>query len=281
MERACAHPLAPPPLRPPPRRAACRARFATRAAASSSSKAAPAAPPRASFVRPALRELVVVEGERDADAVRQAVTADVAVTHGTPPAADRTLPYAVPPRALAALLAAADKQRGVIIFADPDPGGRAMRAAMEALLSPRGDVAHAFLPQAQCRCRGGAREGAVGVQFARPAAVRAALASARRRDAARDEFTRDDLTAWGLAGVHGAPPPAGYAASGGVAARRDAVGAALGFGPCDGKVFLKYVNAYGFTRQQLQDAVAALDEAAAAAEAAEAAEAAGGGEDEA
>jgi ribonuclease M5 len=265
MERACARPLAPPPPRPPPppRRAACRARFATRAAAASPSSSKAQAP---AFARPALRELIVVEGKRDAEAVQQAVTADVAVTHGTPPSADRTLPYAVPPRALEALLAAADSAAGVIIFADPDPGGRAMRGAMDALLSPRvAAVAHAFLPQASCRCRSGPREGDVGVQFARPGAVRAALASPRRRDATRAEFTRDDLTAWGLAGVHGAPPPTGFAATGGVAARRDAVGAALGFGACDGKVFLKYANAYGFTRAEVLAAVAALDDAAAAA----------------
>ncbi len=248
----CAMKLGRLPLQPPPRQSV-RAAAARSAAARSGAAAA--------FTRPVLTEVVIVEGVRDAEAVQQAVTAAVAITHGTPPASDPTRPYAVPPVALAALLAAC-AQRSAIVLADPDPGGRAMRSAVEAMLTQRGcatAVLHAFVPAAAARCRGGPRVGAVGVQYARPGAVRAALAAARPAHTDRAEFTRDDLLAWGLAGTHGAPPPAGYEATGGVAARRDAVGAALGFGGCDAKRFLRCANAYGFTRAQLEDAVATLN----------------------
>jgi 5S rRNA maturation endonuclease (ribonuclease M5) len=214
----------------------------------------------APFTRPVLCELVVVEGPRDADAVRQAVTCDVAVTNGTPPRGERTRAYDMPPAALTAVLAAAGT-RGAIVLSDPDPGGRAMRAAMHALLAarPSGAISHAFLPRSCCECRSGSHAGDAGVQYARPGAVRAALAGARPRDEARNEFTRDDLLSWGLAGTHGEAPPARYVAMGGVAARRDAVASQLGFGPCEGRIFLKYANAYGFTRAEVEAAVAALD----------------------
>lgn len=193
--------------------------------------------------------LVVVEGPSDRAAVLAALpAAAVTTTNGTPPRVP-TQAYAVPPAALQRLVQLA-AGREVVCLADPDPGGRCMRGALHTLLGP--DLRHAFVPGAACS----GAAGEVGVEHARPAAILAALAAARRRDDSRAEFSRADLLAWGLAGTQGEPPPTGF--SQGVAARRDAVGCALGFGACDGRMFLKYANAYGFTRAEVEAAVATL-----------------------
>lgn len=216
----------------------------------------------AAVARPSLLPgtLVVVEGDRDAEVVRSAVDAEVAVTCGTPPKPGHAR-YTTPPRAVAALTAAAARASRVVVLADCDAGGRAMRSAVEALFLETGHghlpLAHAFLPGAESRCRSGPRLGAVGVQYARPGSVRAALATARTRDLQRAEFTRAHLLSWGLAGTHGEAPP-----TGGVAARRDAVASALGFGGCDGKTFLKYLNAFGWTHEEVQQIVQTLGPAA-------------------
>lgn len=230
-----------------------------------------------------LRSLVVVEGTSDVAALCRAVDCPVAVTNGTPPKAGSREVYRLPPNALLRDLA---RERDVIIFADPDSAGatgdgfariacasrcgvltgraslspgRAMRSAVAAVAQTRARVRHAFIGQHLCRCASGARLGDTGVQFANAAAICSALAAAREQDPARAEFTRADLEAWGLAGRLGEPPPAGFEASGGVSARRNAVAAALGIGPCDGKTFLKYANEFGFTRQEVTAAVEALD----------------------
>jgi hypothetical protein len=127
-----------------------------------------------------------------------------------------------------------------------------------AAVKPATPVLHAFVGQHLCRCARGSRAGATGVAYASAPAIRAALAAARAQEPSRREFTRSDLEAWGLAGRLGEQPPAGYEATGGVAQRRNDVAAALGIGPCDGKTFLKFVNEFGFSRSEVQAAVAAL-----------------------
>lgn len=205
-----------------------------------------------------LSELVVVEGTTDEAAVHRAVDCAVAVTNGTPPKAGSRDAYTLLPGAMRDLAAAA-RTRQVIVFADPDSAGRAMRSSVTAVAQKLTRVRHAFIGHHLCRCKSGRRAGDTGVQFAEAAAICTSLAAAREQDPARQEFTRDDLTAWGLTGRVGEPPPAGYEATGGVAERRNRVAAALGIGPCDGKTFLKYANEFGFTRDEVTAAVEALE----------------------
>ena len=127
-----------------------------------------------------------------------------------------------------------------------------MRSAVEVLL--RVPTSHAFVPAGDCE-----RAAGVGVEWAGPEAVRRALAGARPRDPARRVFSLEELVGWGLAGVHGeaAPPPrAGL----GVAARREALGRALGFGGCDARQLLRQLNVYGFSRDEVLSALGKLEE---------------------
>ena len=199
---------------------------------------------------------MVVEGVNDKAAVLAAVSCAVVVTNGTPPKPGRDAPYKLRSAVLRNLAAC---EQEVIIFSDPDSAGRAMRSAVAAVVKPATPVRHAFVGQHLCRCAHGSRAGVTGVEYAAAPAIVAALAAARPHEPARQEFTRSDLEAWGLAGRLGEQPPAGYEATGGVAQRRNDVAAALGIGPCDGKTFLKYANEYGFARSEVEAAVAALE----------------------
>lgn len=160
------------------------------------------------------------------------------------------------------------------------------------------DIRHAFVSASQCTqsfASGGRRRSDTGVSRAAPAALRAALHAAvvERKDrrgggggggeaggqsatgaddssaaaadtgASREEeppLTAAELQSLGLAGAHGASPPACDAWGGaGVGARRSRVGALLGFGACDGTAFLKAFNAYGFGRAALHAAIREME----------------------
>ena len=118
-----------------------------------------------------------------------------------------------------------------------------MRAAVDALLRADGlDCAHAFMPARLCE-----RAGAVGVEYAGPDAVREALAGARPRRANSGHCTLELLLALRLAGQHGEAPDRAT----GVGSRRNALGAALGIGGCDGRTLLRHLNDFGYTAERL------------------------------
>ena len=91
----------------------------------------------------------------------------------------------------------------------------------------------------------------VGVEHASPAALQAAVASARPSQPQRKEFSREDLERAGLTCDFDQPPLAGAGAK----AKREVVCDALGIGRCDGKQLLKQLNVYGFTRQEFEAAL--------------------------
>jgi ribonuclease M5 len=107
-----------------------------------------------------IREIVVVEGWHDKQAVDRALEADVWVLGGDR-VARRTL----------AELRRASQHRGVILLTDPDgPGERIRRRVAEAVPGCK----HAHLPRSKAFGRG-----RVGVEHADPAAIRDAVLAAR------------------------------------------------------------------------------------------------------
>lgn len=175
-----------------------------------------------------LQEVIVVEGKNDAQAVKRAVEAQVLVTQG----------WQLSPNTLANLRGAYER-RGLIILTDPDGPGERIRARLAALFPQAG---HAYIPKEAAR-----GEGDVGVENASPASIRTALARARHyQEGAGPAFTMEDLFRWGLNGASQA------------AARRAALGAALGLGYGSAKHLLTWLNAYGLSRAEVEEAVAEL-----------------------
>lgn len=171
------------------------------------------------------REVIVVEGKSDMARVSQAVDADMIATEG----------FVLRPAVLSAIKNAYEK-RGIIILTDPDGPGERIRARLAALF-PR--ALHAFVPKEEART-----ETDVGIEDASPEAIRRALEKVRpctMEDTAR--FSMADLFRAGLSGRADS------------AARRDAVGAALGIGYGNSKTFLKRLNRFGVTREEWERAI--------------------------
>lgn len=199
-----------------------------------------------------IREIIVVEGLHDKQAVNRAVAADVWVVGG-----DRIA------RLMFAELRRAGAVRGIIVLTDPDgPGERIRRRIAEVVPNCQ----HAFLPREEARSPDGER---LGVEFASPDSIVRALANARQDStlteigpememlkgehpqtqqgpmdlAGRQPFSVADLQLLGLSNH----PQA--------ARRRTKLGEALGVGYGNVKSFLQKLNALGVTREEWQRAI--------------------------
>lgn len=115
---------------------------------------------RSNIQKPVIKEVVVVEGIQDKQAVDRAVIADCIMTRG---AALDELTMKMIERAAAT--------RGVIIFTDPDYVGEDLRKKIARRIN---NSKHAFLTQKQ------ARKGTdIGIENAKPSAIISALSAAR------------------------------------------------------------------------------------------------------
>ncbi len=176
-----------------------------------------------------VKELVIVEGKGDVAAVKQAVEAEVLEVHGFGVNA---------PSIKEAILYAAERV-GIIILTDPDHGGRQIRRVIKGLV-----------PHAKCAYisrEEGTKEGDIGVENASPEGIRRALQKARvQLTEEREEFSREDMVRYGLAG--------------GKASRkhREALGQTLRIGYANAKQFRQRLNHYGICREELEKALEGL-----------------------
>ena len=149
-----------------------------------------------------IKEVIVVEGRYDKNALSQVVEATVVTLGGFAVFNDR--------EKLAFLRRLAEKQ-GLIILTDSDGAGFVLRNYLRGAL-PRDRVKQAYIPDIkgkERRKRKGGKEGKLGVEGMRPEVLLEAL---RRTGAtfedepaaeARDALTKADLFALGLSGGEG------------------------------------------------------------------------------
>lgn len=174
-----------------------------------------------------IKEVIVVEGRDDIDAVQKAVDADIIATHGYGISAD-TL----------ARIETAYRTRGIIILTDPDHAGTRIR---QRLTERFPDALQAYISRGEALDKS---ETDIGVENARPDVIARAIAAAGRTlTEARAEYTDADMTYYGLAGGDGARE------------LRDALGRKLGIGYGNAKAFLKRLNGYGIERADLEAAL--------------------------
>lgn len=146
-----------------------------------------------------VKEVIVVEGRYDQNALRQVVDATVLCTDG----------FAIfREKEKQGLLRRLAEQRGIIVLTDPDGAGGVIRGFLCGIVDPR-YVKHAYVPDIpgkEKRKSSPSREGKLGVEGMRPAVLLRALelagatfdgAAAPHRD---QEITRADLYRWGLSG---------------------------------------------------------------------------------
>ncbi len=177
-----------------------------------------------------IKELIVVEGKNDAQAVRRALgPVDVMWTEGYGLTKDK-LDY----------IAAMAQRQGVIVLTDPDTVGEQIR---ERICRRAPEAKHVYLTQAVARLNGD-----IGVENALPEEIRKAFAQVRQAGPGNEMvsgalFSMLDLLASGLAGKPDA------------AASRARVGRSLGIGEANAKQFLHRLNRFGVARAEFWRAV--------------------------
>ena len=166
-----------------------------------------------------IKEVIVVEGRDDTAAVKRALDCETIETHGFGISAPSWR-----------LIGKAYKEKGIIIFTDPDHAGEEIRRKLTERFP---DAKQAYLPR-----REATKAGDIGIENAEPAAIIEALEKAHfTLTEKRVEFTMEDMTRYGLTGTSEA------------AARREALGRLLGIGYGNTGSFLKKLNKYNISRE--------------------------------
>ncbi len=176
-----------------------------------------------------IKEVIVVEGRDDIDAVQKAVDADLIATHG----------YGIRQETLDRIRHAYET-RGIIILTDPDHAGDRIRRRLTALFPEAGQ---AYLSRNEAMSGDD-----IGVENASPEVIAKAIEAAGRSVICiEEEYTPSDLMDYGL--------------SGGPNSRqlRDLLGRRLGIGYGSAASFLKRLNGYGISRKDLEEALIAIE----------------------
>lgn len=150
-------------------------------------------------MKPRIREVIIVEGRYDKNALSQVVDAVILTTEGFGVFHDKEkLSYF---RRLA-------EQRGVILLTDPDGAGFVIRNHLKGALPPE-RVKQAYVPDVpgkERRKKKGGKEGKLGVEGMSPEVLLAALKNAgatiEGESTARenDQITKQDFVEFGLSG---------------------------------------------------------------------------------
>ena len=183
------------------------------------------------FEKLKVREVIVVEGRDDTNAVLRAVDGLTIETHGVGIKKETW-----------DLLEKAYKEKGLIILTDPDYSGEEIRRKLTARFP---ESRQAFLTRSEAE-----KKGDIGIENAEPADIAEAIRKAHYTASAETaEFTEDDLFEAGLTGRKDSVQ------------RRQLVGAALGIGYGNARGFLKKLNSFGVSREDFEKSVRALEEA--------------------
>lgn len=172
-----------------------------------------------------IKEIIVVEGRDDTDAIKKSVDAVTIETHG----------YGIT-KSTWDLIAKAYNEKGIIVFTDPDHAGEQIR---RRIMEKFPDAKQAFLDR-----KSATKSGDIGIENASPESIRQALEKAHCDIEERTElFTIDDMLAAGLTGQPDS------------SARRQQLGKILGIGYGNGKIFLQRLNKFGISRQEFDNAL--------------------------
>lgn len=178
-----------------------------------------------------IKEVIVVEGRADTEALRHAVNADTIETNGS----------ALSEQTIATIKQAA-ATRGVIIFTDPDFNGERLRKIISNVVP---DAKHAFLTKDEAGRL--IKHHSLGIEYATPAVLQKALQEVYTAEttAIKSDITMADLRRFGLV----AGPDA--------AKRREHVSEAMNLGYVNGKQLMNRLIMFGIKKQNL---LAVLDE---------------------
>lgn len=177
-----------------------------------------------------IKEVIVVEGRADESAVKKAVEAEIIVLSGFGISAETFQ-----------RIETAYNRRGIIILTDPDFAGERIRSRLSKRFP---EAKHAFISREKAT-----KAGDIGIENAAPENIRHALNHARCEQSWEEEtFSFSDLQELGLVGTEDATQ------------KRDKLGGILGIGYGNAKTFLKRLNHYGVTQEEVVQAIEALQQ---------------------
>lgn len=180
-------------------------------------------------MKPVIKEIIVVEGRDDETAVKQAVEAEIIITHG----------FGIKNKTFEQIKRAQEKC-GVIILTDPDHAGEQIRKRIDEKIK---GCKHAFVSREDATLADD-----IGIENASPKAICAALEKAHATASEIIEtFTKTDLLKNDLI------------ISSNASERRNLLGDILGIGYGNAKTFLRRLNKYGITREMFEQAIIRLE----------------------
>lgn len=172
-----------------------------------------------------INEVIVVEGRDDVINLKQYIDAEMIITHG----------FGIRKETINRIKLAA-KNRGIIIFTDPDYAGEQIRKRINKEVQ---GAKHAFISKEDAL-----KDDNIGVENAGEKAIIDALKKVHRFEKTlKQEFSQSDLVKNGLTGAKDS------------ATKRNDVGKILGIGYANGKQFLNRLNGYGISREDFEKAL--------------------------
>lgn len=184
-----------------------------------------------------IKEAIIVEGRDDEARVKQSIDAMIIVTHG----------FGIKEETWT-LIDKAYREKGVIIFTDPDHAGEMIRRKIEKRC-PK--ALHANLSREKAR-----KNKDIGVETARPQDVLTAILSAKSKkndtqgksllsnnSQSESSLSPEDIYALGICGGEGAK------------IRRERLCDKLGIGYTNAKGFIKRANDFGISKKDIMEAL--------------------------
>ena len=180
-----------------------------------------------------IHEVIIVEGRDDTAAVKRAIDGLTIETHG----------FGIR-RETWALIEKAYREKGIIIFTDPDYAGEEIRRRLTKKFPA---AKQAFLSRKYAE-----KKGDIGIENAEPEAILEAIEKAhatfRGGEASEvDLYTADDLFAAGLTGGTDAKQ------------RREKLGQVLGIGYANARGLCGKLNQFGIKKEAFYEALRTID----------------------
>ncbi len=176
-----------------------------------------------------IKEVIVVEGRDDVDAVKKALDAEIIAVGG----------FGINAKVIERIKEA-QKRKGVIVFTDPDFAGEKIRR----IISKRVEgIKHAYISKED-----GLKDGDIGVENAYPQVILKALENAKiTLEEKRNFFTMQDMFYFKLTNDSTSK------------VRRSMLGKILGIGYCNTTQMISRLNNYGITKDEFTDAIEKIE----------------------
>lgn len=176
-----------------------------------------------------IKEVIVVEGRDDVDAVKKALDAEIIAVGG----------FGINAKVIERIKEA-QKRKGVIVLTDPDFAGEKIRR----IISKRVEgIKHAYISKED-----GLKDGDIGVENACPEVILKALECAKITiEEKRNFFTMQDMFYFKLTGTSTSK------------IRRSMLGKILGVGYCNTAQMISRLNNYGITKEEFTDAIEKIE----------------------